>query len=310
MPSLVIMTPPRSDSGWYLNHFDTAEYWDSSRTYSPSTVFVFDCYLSDLALAAEFQAQGRKIIIDNRTETDFNIHTLEHNANTLWIVSGQEPSTNNIVRVPFWFGTQEQTNFARQRHYQPQPQHTHDFLLMQRRRTPDRDLLMQALAPVLHRAVYSDPVHKRFLPGEHSPPTAEQQRSIDPAWFDSTGASLVVEARQSAGDVFVTEKTVRSLVMCHPFVAFAQPSHLAVLRSWGFETFPELWDESYDSNPAISQRVAAIADALKQFDISAVAANTVQQKLQHNRAWLWDPKRTLAHDQRYIIDPIQEFINA
>ena len=42
-----------------------------------------------------------------------------------------------------------------------------------------------------------------------------------------------------------TDKTIQSM-MFHPCIFFASPYHLKYLRKMGFETFPELFDESYD----------------------------------------------------------------
>jgi len=43
-----------------------------------------------------------------------------------------------------------------------------------------------------------------------------------------------------------SEKTVRTIVAKKPFVVYAPQNFLANLRSLGFETFGNLWDESYD----------------------------------------------------------------
>ena len=42
-----------------------------------------------------------------------------------------------------------------------------------------------------------------------------------------------------------TDKTIQSM-MFHPCIFFASPYHLKYLRELGFQTFPELFDESYD----------------------------------------------------------------
>jgi len=42
-----------------------------------------------------------------------------------------------------------------------------------------------------------------------------------------------------------TDKTIQSM-MFHPCIFFASPYHLKYLRKLGFQTFPELFDESYD----------------------------------------------------------------
>ncbi len=43
-----------------------------------------------------------------------------------------------------------------------------------------------------------------------------------------------------------TEKLSKVLYHGHPFILLSQPGALRKLKEWGFETFPELFDESYD----------------------------------------------------------------
>lgn len=47
--------------------------------------------------------------------------------------------------------------------------------------------------------------------------------------------------------LFVTEKTYKAIYCCQPFLIVGPPGILAYLRSCGYETFPELFDETYDS---------------------------------------------------------------
>ena len=46
--------------------------------------------------------------------------------------------------------------------------------------------------------------------------------------------------------LFLTEKTTKVLAHGHPFIMMCSVGALKQLREWGFETFPELFDESYD----------------------------------------------------------------
>ena len=43
-----------------------------------------------------------------------------------------------------------------------------------------------------------------------------------------------------------TEKIAKVLYHGHPFILLSQPGALKKLKTWGFKTFPELFDESYD----------------------------------------------------------------
>ena len=54
-----------------------------------------------------------------------------------------------------------------------------------------------------------------------------------------------------------TDKTIQSM-MLHPCIFFAAPYHLKYLRNKGFETFPELFDESYDEIENYEDRIKAV----------------------------------------------------
>lgn len=71
--------------------------------------------------------------------------------------------------------------------------------------------------------------------------------------------NLTVETDLSWADsFFLTEKTIKNLVVGMPFVSVATTHFLKNLRSLGFETYSSLWDESYDDILDYYQRVDCI----------------------------------------------------
>jgi hypothetical protein len=47
--------------------------------------------------------------------------------------------------------------------------------------------------------------------------------------------------------VFLSEKIFKPIRAMHPFILVCQPNSLQLMRSLGFKTFSEFWDESYDT---------------------------------------------------------------
>jgi hypothetical protein len=88
------------------------------------------------------------------------------------------------------------------------------------------------------------------------------------------------------------------------------PGNLAYLRGQGFETFPELFDESYDNVLDWKQRVQCVIQQVVEFDQRSVDQPSVIQKLRHNQARFFD--RTVTADLAYrtIQQPMFEFIDA
>ena len=102
---------------------------------------------------------------------------------------------------------------------------------------------------ILEKKIESTSKH-RILNGESGP---QLDIGLDKYYKDSY-ISIIPET--SAG-VYVSEKTTKVLYYGHPFIMFNPAMDLTVkkvgmlekLRDWGFQTFPELFDESYDDLP-------------------------------------------------------------
>jgi len=63
--------------------------------------------------------------------------------------------------------------------------------------------------------------------------------------------------------LFLTEKTYRTLAI-QPFIIWARPYTLKYLKSMGFKTFPEIFDESYDNELDDSKRMKMILDEVER----------------------------------------------
>ena len=61
------------------------------------------------------------------------------------------------------------------------------------------------------------------------------------SWF-----SAVTETEMRPRVSRITEKVIKPLVNFHPFIVLGNPGSLTMIRSYGFETFGEIFDESYD----------------------------------------------------------------
>lgn len=70
-------------------------------------------------------------------------------------------------------------------------------------------------------------------------------------------------------DTFLTEKSLRPLATGTPFVLVSTPGFLESLRKFGFKTYDNLWDESYDleHDPvARIDKILALIKSLRTFD--------------------------------------------
>ena len=92
---------------------------------------------------------------------------------------------------------------------------------------------------------------------------------------------------QSYTPRFITEKAYKPMIVQRPFIIMGHHRILQDLRADGYETFPELWDESYDAIENPLARARAVQDVIKyvlskdQKTLNSMLAS-VQDKLDHN----------------------------
>lgn len=88
-------------------------------------------------------------------------------------------------------------------------------------------------------------------------------------------------------DLFITEKTYKPIFYGHPFIVFGQKGILNYLRSIGYYTFPELFDESYDTIADHAERLEFILEQIvmvckKSQQELDIIMRGLQPKLDHN----------------------------
>jgi hypothetical protein len=94
--------------------------------------------------------------------------------------------------------------------------------------------------------------------------------------------------------LFITEKIYQPIVNFHPFLVASQVNTLHFLRHYGYETFPELFDEEYDKITDIRQRsdlllrnVQDIVDGNKDH---ILGSQYIKDKCVHNRNVFFEHK--------------------
>ncbi len=84
--------------------------------------------------------------------------------------------------------------------------------------------------------------------------------------FDESAESLlylVTETVATGRRHHLTEKTFKPIALGMPFIIVGTQGSLRYLRSYGFKTFGDLWDESYDDEPDDAKRIEKIARVLE-----------------------------------------------
>ena len=84
--------------------------------------------------------------------------------------------------------------------------------------------------------------------------------------YKSSYISLVTETFFYEDEYIVTEKAYQPMAYFHPFIILGSPYTLKHLRSMGFKTFGDFWDESYDEELDNDKRFEKIFNLILYFN--------------------------------------------
>ena len=136
-------------------------------------------------------------------------------------------------------------------------------------------------------AVY-DPFHVEMFPDVEGMSKGETPalynriaNSLSSYYFD-VFVDVVNETRFAQPTANYSEKTYQAIQYMKPFVLVAPPKTLEYLRSMGFKTFNQFWDESYDDEFDHGERLAKIFTLLdKIFSIPNEKQREMYEKMTH-----------------------------
>jgi hypothetical protein len=308
------------------------EFFDPAITYPLDTVFYYDMYGPHHHMISTHLQQGYRVIFDAKNEhyIHFNMHSvlidfLQHPGQGCFIISGHEPNPLpgiKIIATPYWYWIMDQTKMSftgvPDIKWQPRTDKKKFFLSLGKQRT-ERDYVFDQLGNQLLDSVHSYQARGITLPNDW-PDSVLQQRYINPDWMHNTAFTLAVETYVDEtvltgysltlkNHLFLCEKSYKPMAAQHPILMLSTPGNLAYLRSQGFESFSELFDESYDDVLDWKQRVQNIIKLIQEFDQHSVDQPHVLEKLRYNQSRFFDRSITkqLAFDT--IQKPLFEFIN-
>ena len=81
--------------------------------------------------------------------------------------------------------------------------------------------------------------------------------------YNKTFISLVTETNINKDILFISEKTYKPIFAQQPFIIMGNPNTLEYLRSIGFKTFGDWWDESYDNELDFKKRMYKIINIVE-----------------------------------------------
>ncbi len=82
--------------------------------------------------------------------------------------------------------------------------------------------------------------------------------------------NLVTETSYIDNELFLSEKILKPILSYQPFIVFGSYGYLKELKNYGFKTFSDFWDESYDDiiNPV--QRMKSLVSLVKSLNNKSI----------------------------------------
>jgi hypothetical protein len=274
----------------FEQYFDIVVY-DDAMTYDKNTLYAVNCMSKDKQWVSKFEDTA-KIIVDNLWET-------------------QIPTDYNVISNEAFFWYNESLWYSSLGYDRYIPNKTYKKLAFMPMNIikRHRSLIIGALSSLLDDFVYS--YNGVQLPGDSEKSNPEWQRFMNPIWYDDTYFSMVVEtyATNKPTVGLTTEKSFKPIAFYHPFMTFAHQGNLAFLRSLGFESFGNLFDESYDLIDDLSEKLKVIINNVKNFDKVPYDVLTLE-KLEYNHNLFFNKELVTKRFTEEIIYPMLEIAHA
>jgi hypothetical protein len=116
---------------------------------------------------------------------------------------------------------------------------------------------------------------------------------------------VVTETSYAGKKNHLTEKTFKPIVLQQPFIIVGNCGSLRYLKKYGFKTFSDVWDESYDDvdDDTRIQKIANLLEELEQADKTRLYESCLPI-IKHNYDWFYS-----GGFERVLWDELLEMVN-
>ena len=296
------------------------ETFEVGKTYNKnSTVFCASVHYYDInkVVINNLIDLGYKLVIEHLHETGLG-EGCNFTDNVLTLACGLVGSANVHVPMFFWYDLYKPwdrpnpvTNYKR---LVRKNNFDKKFLMLMNNVAPFRDQIYTKFNDMLDDGYYSYYQRGIRIFGDKELavelPHSSWDRYVNVKWYNQTHFSVVVETDMiSDNNIFLTEKTMKPLALRHPFITLGNTGSLGLLKSAGFETFENIFDEAYDSMPDYLDRIDHVYKQVKNYNHSGYSKLT-EDKIEHNYNLFYNDAEVARRFKQDIIDPILEFANA
>jgi hypothetical protein len=88
--------------------------------------------------------------------------------------------------------------------------------------------------------------------------------------FLNSCINLVTESSFDNNELFISEKIIKPIINYQPFIVFSSVGYLKRLKTHGFKTFSDIWDESYDTITDSKQRFFTLLKLIREINSKSI----------------------------------------
>lgn len=262
-------------------------YYDETKNYDKKSTILVVGNISNSGWYTRLYNQGYKVVVDN-----------------LWELPQKIELDAYICKNKNWFWYNESLwyRYRNLHNYVPNPAFNKLAFIPMNLQKNFRDQLFKIISQNPDQFIFSYRALGFTLPGDIDAP--EWQRYFNADWYNQTYFSVVAETTIDQNiPLFITEKTFKPIAFQHPFMILGQPKILKWLHYLGFETFENLFDESYDQIFDLDKKLAIIEKNIFNFEKKLYDSITIE-KLRHNHNLFFDYQQVLNRIKEEIVNPI------
>ena len=288
------------------------EMYNPTKIYDQS--YIINLGLRDYWNHVEAQFPDNRIIIEGQGESNSGkwgtVFNKPNDPRFLFVYgSCKNSDASNVIFYENFFWHQLALDYISRgyQNYRPNKTYKNTFLMPVRNHKGQaswRGDVINMLRDQLDNALYSIYVEDKLLPGSTK---KSDIREIHYSWFNDTHFSLTLESYYDhEKPIFKTEKVFKPLAFFHPFQVIASPGFLQNLRDYGFQTFENIFDESYDHIIDIAEKIIVIKKNVLDYKYKPYDRLTMS-KLEHNHNHFYNKEVVYSGIQKEFITPIVEW---
>jgi hypothetical protein len=272
---------------FWREYFDI-EYFDSNKTYDKkSTLFAIWWMNANDEYSFQLKNSGYKVIIDN-----------------LWEIPNSEYS-NNYYELNnknwFWYNESLWWRSLGYHDYVPKKTYKKISFMPVNRSSKQRNTIIDIIGSRLDDFIWS--YRDKKLPNDTTISNPNYQRFFNSEWYDDTYFSTVLETSQHGPCWRPTDKTFKACAYYHPFLIIGQYHTLKRLKELGFETYNNIFNETYDDIEDFDTRLNIVIKNIDNFNKMPYDSIT-NGKLEHNHNLFFNKKYVEELIFKEIVQPL------